>query len=315
MARIFISYSREDQNIATWLARGFEGFEHSVFFAGGSIAPGEKFQETISLELKKADVVVFVLSQNSASSKWVMTEMGIALGYWEERGKPLIIPIVIDDITIPAQLLRIQSIKARRDSLDEAIIDTLAAIDKWIGRSQAKEDDIVEVQDRIEQNAATYINESIDRLQAQETRYRNMSYRWYTLAFVSLLGGVVYGVFRTATFKAIETNWIVALQFFMVSLIIVGLLIALSRFSFILGRSFMVESLRNSDRIHAISFGRFYLKAFGSKADWQEVKEVFQHWNIDKGSDFINQNPKDFDPEVFKLVTELAGKLGGRVKQ
>lgn len=64
----------------------------------------------------------------------------------------------------------------------------------------------------------------------------------------------------------------------------------------------MVESLRNSDRIHAISFGEFYLKAYQEKADWKEIKEAFQHWNIDGGSSFNSQNANDFDPKIFKNI-------------
>ena len=313
MVNIFMSYARQDDSFVSLLAKGIESSDHSVFFAG-SVSAGERFQEAISTELKRADVVVLVVSENSVASKWVMTEIGIALGYGEERGKPLIIPIVVDDVTLPPQLLRIQSIRRSRDDVEHIVLDTVTAIDRWIGRLRAKEDEKTELQERVEENAATYISDTLDRLQLQEKRYRRASYGWYLFAFVSLLGGVGYGVWRVVSFKGIGTSWITTLQFFVVSLLVVGLIIALSRFSFVLGRSFMVESLRNSDRIHAISFGKFYLKAYGSKADWQEVKEVFQHWNIDKGSDFMNQNPKDFDPEIFRLLSELVAKLGSKAK-
>jgi len=76
--------------------------------------------------------------------------------------------------------------------------------------------------------------------------------------------------------------------------------------SFAIAKSFMVESLRNSDRVHAIKFGEFYLKTFGSEVRWQELKDAFQHWNIDLGSDFVKQNVKDFDPDILtKLVSAL----------
>jgi hypothetical protein len=82
------------------------------------------------------------------------------------------------------------------------------------------------------------------------------------------------------------------------------MLVALAKYAFTLGKSYMVEALRNADRRHAISFGEFYLKAFASQATWVEVKDAFQHWNIDRGSHFLSQDVREFDPQ---LVDTLAG--------
>jgi hypothetical protein len=76
----------------------------------------------------------------------------------------------------------------------------------------------------------------------------------------------------------------------------------------------MVESLRNADRIHAISFGQFYLKAFGEHAEWAEIKEAFQHWNIDKGSSFMQQEAKDINPEILKTALEIAKSMSPKGK-
>lgn len=73
----------------------------------------------------------------------------------------------------------------------------------------------------------------------------------------------------------------------------------------------MVEALRNADRSHAISFGEFYLNAFGEDLEWKEVKEAFQHWNIDRGSSFLTQDSAQFDPKLFETAVELAKVLRG----
>lgn len=96
------------------------------------------------------------------------------------------------------------------------------------------------------------------------------------------------------------------------AVIVIGLLVALAKYAFTLGKSFMVEALRNADRRHAISFGEFYLRAFGANADWKEVKDAFQHWNIDKGSHFLGQNNAEFDPQIFNLAIEIAKAVSGR---
>jgi hypothetical protein len=68
----------------------------------------------------------------------------------------------------------------------------------------------------------------------------------------------------------------------------------------------MVEALRNADRSHAISFGEFYLQAYGTDTDWAELKEAFQHWNIDSGSVFADQKTSDFDPKLLEAAVALA---------
>jgi hypothetical protein len=72
----------------------------------------------------------------------------------------------------------------------------------------------------------------------------------------------------------------------------------------------MVESIRNGDRIHAISFGKFYLNAYGDIATREEIKEVFGNWNIDNGSSFITQDAKDIDPNVLgalEIIKSIEG--------
>lgn len=74
----------------------------------------------------------------------------------------------------------------------------------------------------------------------------------------------------------------------------------------------MSESLKNSDRRHAISFGNFYLRAYGEKATWHEIKEAFQHWNIAKESAFSALNPKEFDPDFLGMAVKVARALANK---
>lgn len=314
MAKIFISYSQKDTEIVQKIATQLKKNGHSPFFAEGSIQPGEKFQETIFKELKEAEVIVFVLSVNSASSNWVSTEIGMALGYWQQRGKPLIIPVIIDEVKIPPQLLSIQSLFAQNKSTSEIAEEVANIVDKWQGRMKAKEHQREEVQERVEQNAATYIKNSLEELKMKEKNFKNWAYFWYGLAYLALLAALIFAIIKVVALDFDEATWLLVTQLLVINIIIVGILAALSRYAFILGKSFMVESLRNSDRIHAISFGEFYLKAFGAQSEWNEIKEAFQHWNIDKGSTFIDQNVKDIDPELLKVIVEVAKQFTSRLK-
>jgi hypothetical protein len=68
----------------------------------------------------------------------------------------------------------------------------------------------------------------------------------------------------------------------------------------------MGEALKNNDRGHAISFGQFYLKAYGDRATWEEIREVFQHWNIAKDSPFGSLDAREFDPKLLESLIDLA---------
>jgi hypothetical protein len=70
--------------------------------------------------------------------------------------------------------------------------------------------------------------------------------------------------------------------------------------------------LRNNNRHHAISFGQFYLKAFGDRADWADIKDAFQTWNIDMGSSFIGQSASDIDPQLMQTFIGIATALDQR---
>lgn len=68
----------------------------------------------------------------------------------------------------------------------------------------------------------------------------------------------------------------------------------------------MVEAIRCSDRIHAISFGKFFLDAYGSEASREEVLRAFSSWNIDNGNtSFRNQSGEDYDPKIAEIINVL----------
>lgn len=67
----------------------------------------------------------------------------------------------------------------------------------------------------------------------------------------------------------------------------------------------MVESIRNGDRIHAIWFGKFYIRAYGKQASREEIREVLSEWNIDKGSSFSKQDAKEINPQIIDTLDVL----------
>jgi hypothetical protein len=66
--------------------------------------------------------------------------------------------------------------------------------------------------------------------------------------------------------------------------------------------------------MHAIRFGDFYLNAFGEKVEWSELKEAFQHWNIDRLSTFSGLDASQIDPQILTLFGQMATVFGSKGK-
>jgi hypothetical protein len=177
-----------------------------------------------------------------------------------------------------------------------------------MGQIEAQE----KMRERVEKNAATFIEKSLTELRTRERTNRRIAYVWYVSAYVFLLLGILFGFYRATQLEQVQKNWAAVGELFVLSVIVVGFLVGAAKLSFMLGKGFMVEALRSADRIHAISFGEFYLNAFGEQAQWAEVKEAFQHWNIDRGSSFITQTTKEFDPQVLEMAVEIAKAISQR---
>ena len=92
MNKVFVSYSREDQDAARHIADrlGAAGFE--VFFDTEGIVSGASWEATLSTALQQAAVVLVLLSSNSRRSTAVQDELQTAL-----ENKKLVIPVLLDE--------------------------------------------------------------------------------------------------------------------------------------------------------------------------------------------------------------------------
>jgi hypothetical protein len=314
MARIFVSFATQDTQSATDLSSELLALGHEVFRVDEGLTAGQQLEDTIGREVRAADALLVLVSQTSARSAWVMHEAGMAIGYAREKGRPLLLPVLLDQVEIPGPLRSIQALVAYDRDLKKLAEQIDRILQQQLGRLKAREQEQQEVAKRVEVTAASYIRRSREELDRRENRYRRIAYLWYCLAFGSLAAGVAFAFWRAHRVHA-TSDWIQLAELLALGIVVVALLAGLSKLSFSLGKAFMVEALRNADRSHAISFGEFYLNAFGDKAAWVEVKEAFQHWNVDKGSSFASQTTKDYDPQVLELAVELIKHLKPELKK
>src|SRR5262245_52970252 len=102
MAQVFISYASVDRERVKGLAEAMQARGYTVWW-DRQIAPGQTFDEVIEKALDEASCVVGLWSSTSVKSDWVKTEAS------EAAKRKVLVPAVIDKVTIPLEFRRIQA--------------------------------------------------------------------------------------------------------------------------------------------------------------------------------------------------------------
>jgi hypothetical protein len=174
---------------------------------------------------------------------------------------------------------------------------------------------------KLEQTSQDYVADALNALNSKESQFHTISRIWSGIGAASLIVGVIF--FVAVTFSiSLDSLKDVSWQFLVFALfkgiITVGLLVGVAKYSFLFSSSYMQESLKNADRRHAINFGKFYLESYGATADWSEVKEAFEHWNITGSNAFSNREDVSLDNNTLEKAISLlekAGKIPEKIKE
>lgn len=310
MAQVYISGSSNDYDLTVELANRLRTYGHKVFNPFTDVAPGVEVWEAVEMYLPSSDAFVPLLSEGSLGSSGFEREMAMIEGYVSNNSSKTIIPIITDQTPlhrIPVGAARWQVL--RRSSF-ESIDELAVAVDRGIrlheGKRIADQENRREVGKRVQGSATSFIQQSLTELREKESLYRKVAYVWYAFAILALASAIGVALWKVSRPIDAELAWPSFAQYAVTVAVLIGLLAALAKLTFVLGKSFMVESLRNSDRIHAIKFGEFYLNAFSDRVEWAEVKDAFKNWNVDYGSAFKDQDPSSVDPDVIKKALDLA---------
>jgi hypothetical protein len=308
MAVIYISADREGSEIEHMIVNMLSE-NHKVL--NSHLEIGSEWKTNIKDTLTKADVIVTILTERFMHSKWGESELNTVISYTQNNSNKLLIPIIIGELDTPYYLQDIQSIHLEPreiNSLDSVVEKINRAIDSHLGRVIANDEIVEEKRIKFENTAAEYIEEALSELKEREGGLNSKAQFWYWMGY----GAIAIGVISAAAFAFASissfgdtSRWDLVTFSAIKSVVLIGLLLALAKYSFTLGKSFMDESLKNSDRIHAISFGKFYLQAFGDRASPEEMKEVFQHWNISSDNSFSSLSSEMIEPKVLEAVINL----------
>jgi hypothetical protein len=260
MAVIYISADREGSEIEHMIVNMLSE-NHKVL--NSHLEIGSEWKTNIKDTLTKADVIVTILTERFMHSKRGESELNTVISYTQNNSNKLLIPIIIGELDTPYYLQDIQSIHLEPreiNALDSVVEKINRAIDSHLGRVIANDEIVEEKRIKFENTAAEYIEEALSELKEREGGLNSKAQFWYWMGYGAIAIGVISAaVFAFASISSFgdTSRWDLVTFSAIKSVVLIGLLLALAKYSFTLGKSFMDESLKNSDRIHAISFGKF----------------------------------------------------------
>lgn len=322
MAKIYLSYQHQDKETILQIANKLVEKGHEIIMDSTAMKVGSDWRNDLLNELKNSDGVLVLITENSLNSKYVISEIGTTRALIGDNDK-FLIPVIKGSFEVPDFIKDLYCLRLHNDNLDETIEKIDDSIINFLNKKIAKEEAKSKDRAIIESKAADYIKDATQNLTKRVSHNRNLAYTCYAIGLIALLIGVGFAICSLYSFnseqKQIDVNntlsWINLIIIIVKSIIIIGLLIACSKYSFNLGKSFMHESLRNADRIHAISFGEFFIKAFGDKiSSYKEVTEIFQNWNIDKSSTFSELDSKAYDPNFTENLVDIVKTLTEKIE-
>lgn len=328
---IFISYSHIDNGFALKLSSALEADGYDVFI-DNKIPIGNNIYKDIGKGIAKADAVIVVISKASNRSHFVANETISMLSFLDKGRMPLVIPVVLGtDTQLPADLNRFNYIvipyENEKDdsndlSIEYSVHGTKVKLDKSLEKDAIEKIRLIlaahdekikqdeqekrKSEEKVKTGLSKYIEDVFVNLKESEKRNKRFAFWLYSVSILSLIATIIIAIVFAA-----NKNWQTANIEYMVAysvacLFVVVILISLSKLLFTLAKSFMVEAIRCSDRIHAISFGKFFLDAYGAEASREEVLKAFSSWNIDNGStSFRNQSGEDYDPKILEKISAL----------
>jgi hypothetical protein len=116
MAKMYVSYTQRDKTIAARVVEGLRSRGHTVLWDIDLLRAGEDWRVVLAQALKDCPVVVSILTKNSGTAPYAMSELGAA----RVLGK-VIIPLIFDDIPYPGVVQDLQCVRASESDLDQVI--------------------------------------------------------------------------------------------------------------------------------------------------------------------------------------------------
>ena len=133
---VFISYAKEDVNIARKLWGKLESYGVNVWFDVEKLLPGQEWELEIKSAIEDADAVILCLSENSVTKRgYIQQELKMALDAagTVPEGDVLVIPIRVGECKVPVSLKKWQWVRYEDECLDDRVLNVLSDIAGKVG--------------------------------------------------------------------------------------------------------------------------------------------------------------------------------------
>ncbi|MEZ9473464.1 hypothetical protein AB4211_24560 [Vibrio lentus] len=169
-----------------------------------------------------------------------------------------------------------------------------------------------QIQKKIEVKVPEFVESAVGALKEKEKIFSEKSEKWnfhgsisLGLAIASAIGALIYGGFAFNSAAKENIDWFFFSFLLLKGLIVVSLFGAFAKHAYNIGNAYMHESLKRSDRMHAINFGKLYLEVYGNDVTQSDMKSIFENWNMNSDSAFTKIQPSNFEPKVVEQVTQM----------
>ncbi|HDS6881062.1 hypothetical protein [Citrobacter sp. Cf224] len=167
-------------------------------------------------------------------------------------------------------------------------------------------------QARLEIKFPEYVDTAVNGLKTKGNSFEKKALWWNVqggvalfLSILSAVASLIYGGYQFHSAAKENIDWFFFLFLLIKGLIIVTLFGAWAKYAFNVANAYVHEALKRSDRMHAISFGKFYLEIYGNKVDQKEMKDIFENWNINTDSAFTKVKEPDFSIKQVEQISKL----------
>jgi predicted nucleotide-binding protein len=140
---IFVSYSREDGEIVRTFAGALAERGLKVWIDVDSLQPGQSWELAIEDALRRATAMVVFVSHATTQSPWVQRELR---GYIQ-GAHGLVIPVILDDVPIGADLSKFQWIDMRGDRSEDRLAEAAAQVARSVEAHLVRGDSGVRIPD------------------------------------------------------------------------------------------------------------------------------------------------------------------------
>jgi hypothetical protein len=203
LTEIFISHMREDNDTANRLALLLQERGLNTWIDEQELLGGQSIANALTEAINAADAVVVLLSDDAAQSAWVSTEIAYAVAAQSSSGRPLIIPVLLqEDVEIPVLLRDLYAVGgwSGLSYVADAVARAVHQRDNEPAGPRRSSSEVAGTAAVLQKQSLNYERDRLElQIAAREKRFRSI----FTLTVTLLaIGGVIASIAAFLIFSA-----------------------------------------------------------------------------------------------------------------